>query len=229
LYAHCKNRKVIGIRGSNGAFAEYLIVNANALRLIPHNMTDEQAVFVEPVAAAYRIAEQIKKIKEPKNILIIGAGKLGQFIARVMVLTENKVSITTRYAKQRRLLEKISVSCIEEHEIKTMGYDVVIETSGHVSGFKQAVEACRSLGCLILKSTYVPSTVDLSQIVIRELTLVGSRCGSFDLAITAINEGTIDPVCLIDKVYPLSEIESAISFAQQKGTMKVLLRPGVFC
>ena len=227
LYTHCNNRKVIGIRGSNGAFAEYLVANENSLRLLPDSVPDEQAVFIEPLAAAYRVLEQIGELGHQKDILIIGAGKLGQLIARVLAQTENVVSVSVRHSNQRYLLEDISVRCINERQIKKMSYDVVIETSGHVSGFEQALDASRSLGKIILKSTYVPSSVDLSQIVIRELTLLGSRCGSFDSAIGAIEKSLINPACLVNKVYPLSEIAHAMSFAQGKGVMKVLLRPNM--
>ncbi len=224
-YSHCCHREVIGIRGSNGAFAEYLVVNANTLFSVPDNMSNEQAVFIEPLAAAFRILEQIEKIKKRKNILIIGAGKLGQLIARVMALTESKVSISTRYVKQRRLLKDVNIHCIDESNIQAMKYEIVIETSGNVSGFEQAISACCSLGHIILKSTYVPNTIDLSQIVIRELTIIGSRCGSFDKAITALETKLIDPTCLIDKLLPLSKIENAFKQAKQKGAMKILLKP----
>ncbi len=226
-YAHCTNREVIGIRASNGAFAEYLLVNVNTLVHVPDQLTDEQAVFIEPLAAAFRILEQIERIEEHKNILIIGAGKLGQLIARVLALTDNEISVSTKHVKQKHLLKDISVNCIDEREIISMGYDLVIETSGHISGFKRAIKACCSLGYIVLKSTYLPSTVDLSQVIIRELTLIGSRCGPFEKAIKAMEANLIDPRCLIEKIYPLSEIGNAIDFSQQKGTMKVLIKPGI--
>lgn len=224
-YSHCCNREVIGIRGSNGAFAEYLVVKVSTLFSVPDNIPNEQAVFIEPLAAAFRILEQTEEIKKTKNILIIGAGKLGQLIARVMALTESKVSVTTRYVKQRRLLKDINIHCMDESNIQAMKYDVVIETSGNVSGFEQAIKACCSLGHIILKSTYVPNTLDLSQIVIRELTIIGSRCGSFDKAIAALETKQIDPTCLIDKLFALSNIENAFKQAKQKGAMKILLKP----
>lgn len=224
-FSHCYHRKVVGIREHQGAFAQFLVVNANTLHRIPDTMDEREAVFIEPLAAAYRIVAQLADVAYD-NVLIIGAGKLGQLIARVMAQYSHEVVVVTRRKRQAESLQTFPVRCLSESEVIDQAWDVVIEASGQRVGFTRALKAVRPCGHIVLKSTYTePIDWPLSELVINEITLLGSRCGSFTQAIQAINSNQLGLSSLIDAEYPLNAIEKAIEHASQPGTMKILLRP----
>lgn len=223
-YSHCLNRKVIGIRDHPGAFAEQLVVKAGTLHELPDNVSDRQAVFIEPLAAAFRIVEQLHK-RNYGDLLIVGAGRLGQLIARVMALQGKAVKIVTRYPRQRELLKQLPVDCITESEVRANSFDVAVDATGHPAGLQLALSALRPLGCCVMKSSYhEPVSIDLSQLVIDEIELIGSRCGPFEVAIDALAAGEIEIDPLVDRVYPLDEFEAAYRAAQSPGAMKIMFK-----
>src|SRR6185295_11066121 len=73
---HCPNRTVLGIKGRDGAHAEFLSLPARNLIEVPESVSDDEAVFVEPLAAAYGITEQVE-IGPETSVGVIGDGKLG--------------------------------------------------------------------------------------------------------------------------------------------------------
>lgn len=223
---HCLNRKVIGIRNHQGAFAQYLTVSEKLLHPIPDIVTDRQAVFIEPLAAAFRVIEQLQPLRY-ERVLVVGAGTLGQLIARALCSQGWSPYIIVRHEKQKQRLAGLAVHIINESETETGTMDVVIEASGHPSGLELALKAVRACGAVILKSTYAkPVTLDMSALVVNEIQLIGSRCGPFDSAISAISQGHIDPEPLIDSAFPLSWYQEAFKAASRKGASKVLLEPG---
>jgi len=224
-FSHCTQRRVIGIRDHQGAFAQYLVVKTNTLHRLPEHITDQQAVFIEPLAAAFRIVEQIKHLSYAR-VLLIGAGRLGQLIARVMALQGVELFVVTRHQKQDRLLQGLPLSCVDEAQLQTRSMDIVIEASGHASGFELALKAVRPTGVCVLKSTYgQPQLVNLTELVIHEIQVWGSRCGPFSTAISELGFGNIEVGSLIEAVYPLSDIKAAFEKLREPACMKVLLRP----
>lgn len=222
---HCLQRQVIGIRQHQGAFAQYIAVNANTLHRLPEQLSDEQAIFIEPLAAAYRILEQIRHI-EYEKVLIIGAGRLGQLIARVFATTGKHVGIVVRSEKQRALLANLPVMCLSESGVLANDWQIVVEASGQQSGLELALRAVCATGCVVMKSAYsTPIALQPANWVVKELTVLGSRCGDFSVAIDALIKGDIDPAALIESCYPLSEIAQAMDVAASSGTMKVMIRP----
>lgn len=220
--SHCLNRKVIGIRNHQGAFAEQLVVKANTLHEVPDSISDRQAVFIEPLAAAFRIVEQLQN-RNYHDVLVVGAGRLGQLIARVMVLQGKAIKIVARHSRQRERLQQLQVECVGEAEVEPKSFDVAIDATGHSSGLELALKALRPLGCCVMKSSYgEPLSLDLSRLVIDEIELIGSRCGPFDRAIDALARGEIETDSLIDGTYPLAEYEAAFTAAAAPGGMKVL-------
>ena len=223
-FNHCEHRQVIGIRDHQGAFAQYIAVKASTLHRLPETLEDQKAVFIEPLAAAYRIVEQLADVPY-HNVLIIGAGKLGQLIARVMSHEACSVSVVTRRSKQDALLKGLPIQCLVEADVQPQAWDVVIEASGQQAGLNLALKAVRPCGRIILKSTYIDTSEwPLSSLVIHEVSLIGSRCGPFPKAISALQAG-LNPLPLIDGEYPLNEIQDAIAHAARSGAMKILLRP----
>ncbi len=221
--SHCRQRQVLGIRDRNGAFAEYLCLPLSNLHAVPDAVSDEAAVFTEPLAAALRIAEQVR-LGPSQRVLVVGAGRLGQLIARVLRLSGCELRVVARYARQRRLLEQAGLSWLDEADAPEGGFDLVVEASGSPGGFELARRALRAGGCLVLKSTFKGEIkVNLSALVVDEIQVLGSRCGPFSPALRLLEQGLVDPTPLIDERYPLSQGLAAIGKAGEPGVMKVLL------
>src|SRR5260370_18758630 len=183
---HCENRTVLGIKGRNGAFAEYLTLPVENLHVIPDAIETEEAVFIEPLAAALEIQEQIA-ISPDDRVLVIGHGKLGRLIARTFAQTGCNLTVATRGAV-----------------VPEKRFDVVVECSGNPAGFEIARRAVRPRGTIVIKSTYAGDlTVNASSLVVDEITLIGSRCGPFDKAIDLLAARKVDVRDLLDAGYPL--------------------------
>ena len=226
LTRHCENRKTLGIYDWNGAFADYLVLPLTNLHVVPHYVTNEMAVFTEPLAAAHEILEQTT-INQTDHVLIIGAGRLGLLVAMVIQQTGCKLNVVTRHKKQRIILEKSNIQAISEQNIGSKKYDIVIEATGSVDGFAQACKSVRPRGRIILKSTYKGnSEVNFSGIVVDELTLIGSRCGSFEPALRLLAEAKVDPLPLIEAIFPLDQGVNAFELAARSGVLKILIKPG---
>jgi threonine dehydrogenase-like Zn-dependent dehydrogenase len=221
---HCRNRSVLGIRGRNGAFADYLSVPAGNLVPVPDAISDDAAVFIEPLAAALRIQEQLP-ITPSHRVLVLGAGRLGQLIAWSLALTGCRLSVLPRYPRQAALLEARGITCGDASRLAMGAYDVVVEATGRPEGFSLALEAVRPEGTLVLKSTFSGrAELDLSRVVVKEITVIGSRCGPFEPAVALLKNRQLDPTVLIDAQYPLSEALRAFETARAPGALKVMLK-----
>jgi len=225
LPTHCERRTVLGIRDRHGAFAEYLTLPLRNLHRVPDTVPDEAAAFTEPLAAALEIQRQIA-INANDRILLIGAGRLGQLIAQTLALTGCDLYVLARHAQQKALLLSRGIRLIAQDEIAARHYDIVIEATGSPSGFELARRAVRPRGTLVLKSTYRDSVnVNLSSLVVDEISLVGSRCGPFEIALRLLEQKAVDPTPLIDAEYPLDRAIEAFELAHKPGVLKVLIHP----
>ena len=221
--SHCPRRTVMGIVDRHGAFAEYVCLPLTNLIRVPDTVSDEAAVFVEPLAAALEIREQIP-IAAADQVLILGAGRLGQLIAQSLMPTGCNLKVVARYEKQQTLLAQNNVHMIVEHTISENAFDIVIEATGSPEGFFLAQKAVRPRGTIVLKSTYKGDVqVNLSTIVVDEVNIVGSRCGPFPPALALLESGQVDPTGLIDARYSLDAALEAFDRAAQPGTLKVIL------
>ena len=219
---HCERRTVLGIVNRDGAFAEYLSLPAENLHAIPDTVSDDAAVFVEPLAAALEIQEQIR-ITPAERVLVIGDGKLGQLVAQTLALTGCQLRVVGRHGPKRALLEARGIAVIREDEVPAGRFDVAVECTGNHLGFGTAVKALRPRGTLVMKSTYADTlTFNASTIVVNELTLIGSRCGPFPKAIALLAERAVDVAPLVQARYPLERALDAFDHAQRPGVLKVL-------
>ena len=222
---HCEARTVLGISARDGVHAEYATLPLANLLRVPDSVTDEAAVFTEPIAAAVEILQQVH-IAPTDRVLLIGAGRLGQLIAQVLVLTGAHVRVVARHDQQRALLHARSIHTLAEDEVEPRRWDVVVEATGSPSGFELARTALRPRGTLVLKSTYAGEiTLNLSPFVVDEITVIGSRCGPFAPALRLLERGDVDPTALIAARFPLSRGVEAMAAAAERGVMKVLLEP----
>lgn len=225
LARHCPQRSVLGIAQAAGAFAEFVDVPVANLHAVPNAVEDEAAVFTEPLAAAFEIAEQIH-LPPGSEGLVLGDGKLGLLIARVLHVLGVRVHLVGKHPHKLALAEKSGVSATSLDDFVPRPYPVVVEATGRKEGFALAVECVRPRGTLVLKTTVAErNELDLAPLVIHEIRVQGSRCGPFSPALDALEQGWVEVTDLIAARYPLAQAEAALARAQQPGTLKVLLEP----
>lgn len=222
---HCRKRTVLGIRGRDGAFAEFLCLPPQNLLPVPAALSDRAAVFTEPLAAACEILAQIT-IQPRHQVAVIGDGKLGQLIARVLATTGCELILIGKHPDKLELAAQAGIHTRLKTEVEAASFDFVIEASGSASGLNYALDLVRPRGTIILKST-VQGTVplDMARIVVNEITLRGSRCGRFAQALELLASGQVNVESLIAAEFALTDGLAAIRAAQRPGTLKVLLRP----
>ena len=221
---HCEQRSVLGIMNRHGAFAEYLCLPLINLIKVPDDISDEMAVFVEPLAAALEILEQIQ-ISPSNRVLLLGAGRLGQLIAQTLILSGCDLKVVARYQKQKELLSACHIPYIDKDEVTERFFDIVIEATGSAEGFALARTAVCPRGTIVLKSTYKgDQQVNLSSIVVDEIAIVGSRCGPFAPALRLMKNRLVDPSLLIEGRYSLDEGIKAFERASKPGSLKVLIQ-----
>ncbi len=225
LSRHCPNRSVMGILNADGAFADYVSVPIANLHVVPDSIRDEEAVFTEPLAAAFEVSAQIQ-LNPGDDVLIIGDGKLGNLCAQVLRLSGANITALGKHPEKLALIKKSGVRTLLLDDWKPRAFDVVVEATGSASGFELALNAVRPRGTLVLKSTIAGAhEVSLAPLVINEVTLIGSRCGLFTPALEALEEKTVAVTPLIEKIYSLQDGIEAVRLAAKPGTRKILLRP----
>ncbi len=223
LENHCPRRKVLGILNKDGAFAEYLTLPEKNLYLLPDSISFEEAVFIEPLGAAFEIIRQIP-VGSGVSVAVLGDGKLGLLVALVLMQTGCDLTLIGRHTHRLDAFKQkgISVSCGMEG-VHTE-FDVTVDCTGESKGLFNALSITRPRGTVVLKTTVAKRSGEaLNKAVIDEITIVGSRCGPFTPAIQAIAGGTIDVKPFISAVYPLEEGLCAIDESGKSSVLKVLI------
>ena len=230
MLTHCARRKVLGIVAQDGAFAEYLTLPLENLHVVPEALSDETAVFVEPLAAACEILDQVN-VKQFREAAVLGDGKLAQLIARVLRSALPRVMMYGKHRKKLALARRarietklISGNASDLQQVRET-FGLLVEATGSPTGLALAQHLTEPRGTLVLKSTFHGAApVETWPIVVKELNVVGSRCGPFDKAIALLRTLKVDPRPLITQAFPLKDASTAIAFAQESGVMKVLLK-----
>ena len=224
-YRHCPNRHTLGIWRKDGCFAEYFTMPVNVLFEVPACVSDEQAVFVEPLAAALEINEQLH-IKPMDRIIVLGDGKLGLTTALALSAQNLDVLLVGKHQNKLDIAKAQGVkTCLLADLKQEKIYDVVVEATGSLSGFETAMALVRPRGVLVLKSTIAASKeFNLAPIVIDEITVLGSRCGQFPPALRMLASGKIDFKPLISAVYSVDDAIEAFEKNKEKDTLKVLIK-----
>jgi threonine dehydrogenase-like Zn-dependent dehydrogenase len=220
---HCEMRTVLGIAKRHGTFAEYLTLPAANLHTVPDSLPDEVAVFAEPTAAALEVQQQVR-IGRGDRVVVIGPGKLGNLVAQSLVSAGCDLVAVGRSRRSLDILAARGIQTAFPADIPDRSADVVVECTGNPQGLVLARKAVRPRGTIVLKSTYRgETTLSLSSIVVDEVTLVGSRCGPFDLALAALGGGAVDVRPLVETRYPLEQGLAAFEHAGRPGVLKVLV------
>lgn len=224
LKNHCPERTTLGIVKKDGAFAEYITLPNNNLLEVPENISDEEAVFAEPLAAAFEIMEQIH-IKPADRILVMGDGKLGILCSLVLNLAHADVTLTGKHEKKLKIAEGQHVSTVKFKDLKIRKvYDVVVEATGAAKGFGMALQLVKPRGTVVLKSTVAEvRKMNLAPVVIDEISVIGSRCGPFKKAVRALSGRLIDVKPLITGIYPFDRAEEALRKAAERDSLKVIM------
>ena len=224
-YRHCPNRHTLGIWRKDGCFAEYFTMPVNVLFEVPENVSDEQAVFVEPLAAALEINEQLH-IKPMDRIIVLGDGKLGLTTALALNAQNLNVLLVGKHQNKLDIAKAQGVkTCLLVDLKQEKIYDIVVEATGSLSGFETAMALVRPRGVLVLKSTIAASKeFNLAPIVIDEITVLGSRCGQFPPALRMLERGAIDFKPLISATYSVDNAIEAFEKNKEKDTLKVLIK-----
>ena len=223
LGRHCPSRKALGIKGQPGVFAEYFVLPEVNLHPVPESIATEHAAFTEPLAAACEILDQMR-IPRGAPVAVLGDGKLGLLVAQVLQLHGAEVHLFGHHREKMRIAEAVGVRAERPRKrLPVAAYDWVVDTTGSREGLVQAVRMTRPRGTVVLKSTvHDLVSIDTAQVVVNEITLVGSRCGRFEPALRLLREGRIRVSDMISARLPLAEAPRAFELAA-KGALKVLL------
>ncbi|MGA2506395.1 MAG: alcohol dehydrogenase catalytic domain-containing protein [Chitinispirillaceae bacterium] len=223
LQRHCPNRTVLGIMKKDGAFAEYIAVPNENVILIPDEISETSALFIEPLAAALEIMEQ-HPVSPDQTVLLVGDGRLAQLIGCVFLSQGIPLSAVGKHAAKLGLLKQLGAKTFLLDDFTPSPFDIVIEASGKPSGFELALACVKPRGTIVLKSTYAESfALNPSPIVVNEITIIGSRCGRFSEAIRFLLKFKPDLSYLISARYPFSKALEAFEKAKGKDVLKVVL------
>jgi alcohol dehydrogenase len=226
LGRHCPTRTVLGIVKHPGSMREFLTLPVRNLHRVPNSITDEQAVFVEPVAAACEILDQVK-IPKGERVAVLGDGKLGLLIAQVLQASGLKVHLFGRHKEKMRLVEPMGVATeLARERMPERAYRYTVDSTGSSTGLSTAIAMTEPRGTVVMKSTvHGLVSIDTAVPIVNEITLVGSRCGRMEAAIPLLASGKVRVDGLISDTFSLDRANDAFARAATKGVMKVLLRP----
>ena len=224
---HCPNRTVIGIDRHDGAFAEHVAVPQHLLHPVPDSVTDDEAVFVEPLAAAFQILQQVT-VNASDTVAILGDGRLGYLSAQVLSLASDQITVFGKHGPKllrfgHRNINTVQISSPDPRELPSKNFDLVVDCTGSTTGLPMALHMVRPRGTVVMKTTVADAhQLSLAAIVIDEINVVGSRCGPFGKALQALQDRTIDVSDLITNRYKLDQVDEAFEAANNATSFKVL-------
>jgi threonine dehydrogenase-like Zn-dependent dehydrogenase len=229
-------RTTLGIDRRDGVFADYTRLPLANLHRVPDSVSDDEAVFVEPLAAACQVLEQVH-IHSTHRVAVLGDGKLGLLCAQVLATTGCELIAFGKHANKLDILRQRGIKTsgvssgstmtgehAETPEVWSRDFDVIVECTGAAGGFDMARRMLRPRGTLVLKSTFEGlTTANLTAIVVDEISVVGSRCGPFAPALRLLEQKRVDVLSLVHAHYTLDEGLRAFEHARSHGVLKVLL------
>ncbi len=230
LGRHCPRRRVLGILRHPGAHAEFVTLPETNLFAVPDRISDEQAVFVEPLAAACEILEQLSNAPlgsvQGRKTAVLGDGKLGLLAAQVLAQAGAEVTVLGKHREKMALALRLGLTALPAPRAARRSFDLVVEATGSSAGLPRALELARPRGTIVMKSTFHGlARFDAAPLVVNEVTVVGSRCGRFAPALKLLARGAVNVKALISEEFPLDRAPAALREAARSGVLKVLLRP----
>jgi threonine dehydrogenase-like Zn-dependent dehydrogenase len=227
LGRHCPKRTVLGIVRYPGAFREFLTLPEVNLHVVSNSISNEEAVFVEPLAAACEILDQAT-IPEGAVVAVLGDGKLGLLIAQVLTARCMNVHLYGRHPNKLKIAARAGVETfVIKKRLPSSAYDWVVEATGSPHGLNQAIRMVRPRGSVFMKSTiHGTPPLDTARVIVNEIALIGSRCGRFEPALNLLRAGSINVLDMISDSFPLSQAPRAFQRAAERGILKVVLNAG---
>jgi threonine dehydrogenase-like Zn-dependent dehydrogenase len=223
LGRHCPKRTVLGIVKQPGAFREFLTLPEQNLRRVPRAIPSEEAVFVEPLAAACEILDQVR-VPRGTPVAVLGDGKLGLLASQVLQAHGAHVHLYGRHKENLRIADQLGVSTEIAKKLPVAKYEFVVEATGSAEGLKQAVQMTQPRGTVVMKSTvHGLVSIDSAPVIVNEITLVGSRCGRFEPALRLLAQRKVRVDAMISEALPLKSASQAFRDAAKSGVLKVLL------
>lgn len=221
---HCPHRNVIGILDHDGAFADVVAVPQRNLHIVPDSLSTDLAVFTEPLAAAFQIPAQLP-LNRTDRVIVMGDGRLGNLCAQVLARLCDRVLVIGKHAEKLTILRQLGLgACLFEDRPCDRSADIVVDCTGSESGLPTALQLVRPRGTIVMKTTVAGTqTMSWAPIVIDEVRIVGSRCGPFDRALTALERGEVQVQPLISDRFELPDGIAAFERAQSKDSLKILL------
>lgn len=221
---HCPRRSVLGILNRDGAFADCVMLPERNLHPIPDSVSNDAAVFVEPLAAAFQIPAQVA-LTSSMRAIVLGDGRLGNLCAQVIANAGCRLTVVGKHKTKLSLLESRGIETAILSEVdETRFADVVVDCTGSATGIPTALRFVKPRGTIVQKTTVAgEQKLSLATFVIDEIQLLGSRCGPFSEAIEALRNQTVDVLPLITKRYVLNETNEALRTATEAGQLKVIL------
>jgi len=221
----CMRRRTLGIFDYNGVFTEFVKLPAQNLTVVPESVSDLLAVFAEPTAAALRILDQVQ-VRPSDRVILVGAGRLGLLIAQVLKNTGCDLKVVVRRPEPAAILDGFGIKAVYAEDLSGELADIVVEATGSPEGFALSRSLTRARGTLVLKSTFAGDlSLNLSKLVVDEVTLVGSRCGDYPAGLRALAAGLVQVGEMVDSVYTLDQGLEAIARAGEPGVLKVFIKP----
>jgi threonine dehydrogenase-like Zn-dependent dehydrogenase len=225
LQRHCPERRVMGILDADGAFAELVRVPVANLHMVPENVSDDAAVFAEPLSAAFEILSQIE-VEPGGDCLVLGDGKLGLLVAQALDAAGARVLAVGNHPEKLAILARRGIETVVTENWARDPMPLVVDATGSAEGFELALAATRPRGTLVLKSTVAERrAIDLAPVVINEIEVIGSRCGPFPPALSALEADAVDVRSLISERIPLREADEALRRADEHNAIKILIEP----
>lgn len=220
---HCANRTVVGIFKHDGAFAEQVAIPQSSLHFIPDSITDDQAVLIEPLAAALEIGTQMD-LSVIRKAIVLGDGRLAYLCALAISEKVKDLSVVGKHDLKLERFRKLGMEAIKLDELECeKAFDLVVDCTGSVTGLPLALELVEPRGTIVMKTTVVDQhQLSLAPIVIDEVKLLGSRCGPFDQAIAMLEAGRVNLTGLITNRFPLEAAQEAFQAAVDPAAFKVV-------
>jgi len=221
---HCPHRSVLGILNHDGAFAETICVPEQNLHVVPDSLSDDEAVFAEPVAAALQIAAQLD-LEAYSQAIVLGDGRLGNLCAQVLAMHGCRTTLIGKHPEKLEFFDEMGIDTVLLSDARPdRTADLVVDCTGSPTGLPTACEFVRPRGTIVMKTTVAGETGPaLAPIVIDELTLVGSRCGPFDAALEALESRDVQVTSLISARFALSDGVKALRAAARPPNLKIIL------